>query len=86
MLYREQSEHRQVVEEFLRQFRNLHPQAGIEVMDVDKREGIAAIKLYDITRYPSIIALRNDGSILQAWQGEDNIPRLDDISYYALDV
>lgn len=85
VLYREKSEHRQMIEEFMRQFKNLHPTSKLEVLDIDRRDGMALASLYDVTRYPSILALRDDGTILQMWQGTDDMPRLDDISYYALD-
>lgn len=83
VLYRQKSEHRQRVEDFIRDFKNQHPESKVETMDVDQREGIATASLYDIVRYPSILALRDDGSVMEAWQGMDEMPRLDDISYYA---
>jgi len=85
VLYRERSEHRQTIEEFIRQFKNLHPTSKVEVVDIDHREGMALASLYDVTRNPAILALRDDGTILQTWQGVDDLPRLDDIGYYALD-
>jgi len=85
VLYREKSEHRQTIEEFIRQFKNLHPSSKVETLDVDHRDGMAMASLYDVTRYPSILALRDDGTVLQVWQGDDDLPRIDDISYYALD-
>lgn len=85
VLYRQKSEHRQTIEEFIRQFKSLHPRSKIDSLDVDHREGMAMASLYDVVRYPAIIALRDDGTSLQAWQGIDDMPRLDDVSYYALD-
>jgi hypothetical protein len=83
VLYRQKSDHRQVVEDLLREYRRLHPETKIETLDLDSREGIATASLYDVTAYPSFLALRNDGSLLQLWQGQDEMPRIDDISYYA---
>lgn len=83
VLYRERSEHRQKVEEFIRDFKNQHPGSKVEVMDIDQREGSATASLYDIYRYPSILALRDDGSVIETWQGIDEMPRLDDVGYYA---
>lgn len=85
VLYRERSDHRQVIEDFIREFKSRHPRSRVETYDVDHREGIAMASLYDVTRYPSILALRDDGSVLQTWQGDDDMPRLDDISFYAID-
>jgi len=83
VLYREKSEHRQAIEEFIREYKSLHPGSKLELLDVDRREGMAMASLYDITRYPSFLALRDDGVILQVWQGLDEFPRIDDVSYYA---
>lgn len=85
VLYRQQSEHRQTIEEFIRQFKGLHPNSRLETMDIDRREGMATASLYDVTRYPSILALRDDGTALQIWQGIDDMPRIDDVSYYVVD-
>lgn len=83
VIYRQRSEHRQTVEEFIRQFKAQHPDAKMEILDVDQREGIATASLYDIIRYPAILALRDDGSAVQVWQGTEEMPRLDDVIYYA---
>lgn len=83
ILYRERSEHRQKVQEFVREFSNQHPSSKVEVMDIDQREGSATASIYDIYRYPSILALRDDGSVIQVWQGIDELPRTDDVGYYA---
>lgn len=83
VLYRPRSEHRAGVEEFLRVFKNSFPSSKTEVLDVDQRDGSAIAALYDVMSYPSILVLRDDGSIIHSWEGEDNIPRLDDIASYA---
>ncbi len=85
VLYRERSEYRQAVEDFIREFRAKHPNTRLEILDIDQREGIATASLYDIFRYPSFLALRDDGSVLQVWQGMDEMPRLDDVSYYTVE-
>ena len=82
VLYKEGSEHRRKVEDFIREFRSLYPDTKIEIEDVDRRDGMAMASLYDVMRYPSILALRNDGSVLQVWEG-DELPLLDDVGYYA---
>ncbi len=85
VLYKPRAEYRQAVEDFISQFKEKHPRLRVEVLDVDKREGIAMASIYDIMRYPSILALRDDGTILQTWEGEENLPRLDDVGVYAID-
>ena len=85
VLYKPKSEHRQAIEDFISQFKEKHPRSKVEVLDVDRREGIAMASIYDVMRYPSILALRDDGTVLQTWEGEENLPRLDDVGVYAID-
>ena len=86
VLYRHNSDHRQIVEEFLRELNQQHPESKIETLDVDSREGIAVASLYDITQdIPRIMALNNEGMMLQGWQGIAELPRISDIAYYAVD-
>ena len=84
VLYKEGSEHRRKVEDFIREFRSGHPDAKIETEDVDRREGMAMASLYDVVRYPTVLALRDDGSVLQMWEGEE-LPLMDEVGYYALE-
>ncbi len=85
VLYRPKAEYRQTIEDFISQYKERYPRSRVEILDVDKREGIAMASIYDVMRYPSILALRDDGSVLQTWEGLENMPRLDDVSVYAID-
>ena len=68
MIYREASEARQSVEDFLRDFKW---QTGreIETMTPDDRAGASFCETYDITRYPTLIALGPDGTEAAKWVG-----------------
>ena len=85
VLYKQRSEHRQIVEEFMRQFKSRNPEVKLDSMDIDNREGYATANLYDVLRFPTVLALRNDGTVLQIWEGDDHIPQLDEIGAYVLD-
>jgi len=54
----------------------------MEVLDVDSRDGMATASLYDVMRYPAILTLRDDGSVLKSWEGEQ-LPLMDEVAYYA---
>lgn len=54
----------------------------IEIVDADSRDGIATAMLYDVMKYPAILALRDDGSVLKSWEGE-SLPLMDEVAYYA---
>jgi hypothetical protein len=82
ILYRPDSEHARATESFMHDFQRRNPDISIEVENVDSREGVAMVSLYDIMRYPAILALANDGVLLKLWEGED-IPMMDEVASYA---
>ena len=81
ILYRSDSEESRVVESFIHDFRTRHEEGHLEVLDIDTREGSATATLYDVMRYPSILALRDDGSVLRSWEGVP-LPMMDELAYY----
>ena len=82
ILYRPRSEHARAVESFVHDYQSRHEQGDLEVVDVDSRDGSASAALYGVMQYPAILALREDGSILRAWEGE-NLPLLNEVAYYS---
>lgn len=82
ILYRPDSEHARAVDTFIRDFQVRNSSIKVEIVDVDGREGIALVSLYDIVDYPAIIAMGGDGSVLNMWQGT-NLPLMDDVASYA---
>ncbi|HVS59008.1 MAG TPA: hypothetical protein VHD60_04745 [Candidatus Saccharimonadales bacterium] len=81
VLYRPNSEHGRAVETFIHDFQDRH-QGKLEVLNVDSREGSAMATLYDVVQYPTILALREDGSLLRSWEGNE-LPMMDEVAYYA---
>ncbi len=81
ILYRPKSEHSREVEEYVHDFVRTQPTTRrVESVDVDSREGIALAELYDITQYPAVLAISNDGSLLNSWLGK--FPLMDELAYY----
>jgi hypothetical protein len=81
VLYRRASEHGRMAEEFVHEFRRLHPSVIVEEKDPDTKEGAELAKLYDVTSPPAILALKDDGAVLNTWQGED-LPLMNDVASY----
>lgn len=82
ILYRPKSEHSRQVEEYVRDFVRAQPTTRrVETIDVDTREGTAIAELYDVTQYPTVLALSNDGSLLNSWMGK--FPLMDELAYYS---
>jgi hypothetical protein len=81
IIYRPNSEHGSMVENFARDYQRQH-QGKLELLNVDGQEGGALASLYDLMQYPAIVALREDGSVLNIWQGE-TLPLMDEVAAYA---
>ena len=82
VIYRPNSDHGRITEEFLRDFQRYHPDQTVEALDIDSRDGSATAALYDVVQYPAIMVLQNDGQIIKFWSG-DPFPRMDEVAAYA---
>lgn len=81
VLYRPNSEHSRLTEEFIHEYRTHHEHASVEVLSVDTREGDAVATLYDVMSYPAILILQDNGSVQKFWQGP-SLPRTEDVASY----
>ena len=77
ILYHPQSESARRVEEYVHDFERLHS-TTIELVSLETKEGAELAKLYDIVQYPAVLAMRDDGELLQHWQGEQ-LPLMDEV-------
>ena len=82
VLYRPNSEHGRVVEQFIADYQHSHGTGKMEVLNIDSRDGTATASLYDVMQYPAILALREDGQLLRSWEGE-TLPLMDELAAYA---
>ncbi|HEV2403319.1 MAG TPA: hypothetical protein VGS08_03900 [Candidatus Saccharimonadales bacterium] len=81
ILYRPNSEHATAVEGFAHDFQRLHDIGKkLEILSINTRDGAATANLYDIMSYPAILALADDGSVRNAWQGQ--LPLMDEVVGY----
>lgn len=82
VLYRPNSEHRSLVDEFVRSLAartdGVHT---AEMIDVNTRDGAALASLYDVMRFPAIMVVQNDGRLQQYWEG-DTLPLIDEVIAY----
>jgi hypothetical protein len=82
ILYRPHSDYQGIAEDYARDYHQQHPDKELELVNLDEIDGAEMAKLYDVTRYPAILALREDGSMLKLWQDE-HFPLLSEVDYYA---
>lgn len=82
ILYRPRSEFATEVETFVRDFqRQFEAGQRIEMLSVDTREGAAEASLYDILSFPAILALADDGKVLNIWVGMP-LPLMNEVAGY----
>lgn len=67
----------------MRDFQRLHDYGSnkVELVSVNTRDGAATASLYDILSYPAILALADDGSVLNLWSGP-RLPLMDEVAGY----
>lgn len=82
VLYRPNSDHGRVVDEFSREFQARNPSSQIELMNIDSQEGSNLAGLYDVMDYPAIMVMRTDGSLQHLWQGAE-LPLVEEVAGYA---
>ncbi|HEX5796936.1 MAG TPA: hypothetical protein VFX86_00950 [Candidatus Saccharimonadales bacterium] len=80
ILYRPNSEKARNVEEFAREFARRYMDKKLELVSIDTRDGSATATLYDVMKYPAVLALADDGQVIHEWQ--DSMPLMNEISYY----
>jgi hypothetical protein len=83
IIYRDKSDHARAVLSFVRDIKSRYPDRYIELIDVETRDGMAMANLYDIVRYPAVLVVGMDGSLMQQWQGEP-LPLIDEAISYAV--
>ena len=82
VLYRPNSEHGRIVEEFIHDFQARHQDEHLEALNIDTRDGSATASLYDVVRYPAVLVVQADGYLQKLWQGEQ-LPLMDEVASYA---
>ena len=81
ILYRPNSEHGRLIEDFIREYQQRHQGDHLEVLSLDTREGSATATLYDVVQYPAILILQTDGYVQKIWQG-DSLPLMEEVASY----
>jgi hypothetical protein len=83
VLYRPHSEHRARIEEFINNFNSSKSlSVKMDILNIDTREGVSLASLYDITRYPAVMVVRDDGTMQKLWQGVEEIPLVNEVQGY----
>lgn len=81
VVYKDYSDHGREVREYIEDFER---QTGlkVEVMDPDSGGNEFFLQAYDVVEYPTILAITDEGLLLQQWRGKP-LPLFDEVAYYA---
>ncbi len=79
--YKEQSDHARAVTEFLRDFER-RTGKKVELINPETPSGSGFCETYDIVEYPTVVAVDDNGALLNQWRGLP-LPLIDEVSYYA---
>lgn len=82
IIYHPKEEFAGMAEDYQRDFERSHHGKKIETISLDTVEGSEMAKLYDVVRYPALLALGPDGSLQKLWQDRP-WPLMDEVSAYA---
>lgn len=83
ILYHPNSEHERTVLDYVRDYRMFKGQdKNIELRSLETVEGAKTAKLYDVVRYPAVLALADDGHMLKLWQ-EELMPLMNELDSYS---
>jgi hypothetical protein len=82
ILYHPNQEFAGLAEDFKRDFEARHKDREIELVSLETIEGAEMAKLYDVVRYPAILAVADDGQLQKLWQDRP-LPLIDEVSAYA---
>jgi hypothetical protein len=61
--------------------RLVREQVDAQLLDADSPRGIQLVENYDILGRPAVALIRDDGTPMQIWQGEDGLPAPSDVAY-----
>lgn len=81
IVYKEQSEQARAVETFMHDFTKQTGKA-LETISPDTPEGSQLCETYDLVEYPSVLAMDDNGLVLNVWRGLP-MPMISEVSYYA---
>ena len=84
IIWREESDYARTIIEWLHDCERRVGKAP-ESYDPDEGAGESLCHAYDVVEYPTMLAIDDDGQVLQEWRGVEAMPRIDDVSYYLLE-
>ena len=79
-LYHPKSDHAVRVEDYAKEYKRFHGRR-LELISLEDHKGADLAKMHDITVYPAILAIDNNGQVANIWQG-GLLPLMDELDAY----
>ena len=83
ILYRPGTEQEGMAADYARDYHSRHTDKTLDLLSLDTKEGSDFAQLYDIVRYPAILIIADNGSLVQLWQ-DSPLPLLDEVDAYLI--
>lgn len=80
ILYHPKSDHARAVETYARDYESFQ-HGEIKLISLETKEGADMARLYDIVKYPAVLAVRDGGELLKHWQ-EEQLPLMQEVASY----
>jgi spore cortex formation protein SpoVR/YcgB (stage V sporulation) len=82
ILYHPESDHARAVETYARDYDSSH-HGEIELISLETKQGADMARLYDVVKYPAVLAIRDNGELLKQWQ-EEQLPLMQEVASYQI--
>lgn len=82
-MYRPVSEHGRIMEDYARDFTISNPSKTIDLVSLETKDGADKARAYDITSYPAVIVVNEDGSYQKHWEGSECPPLMQELASYS---
>ena len=80
VLYHPKSDHGGLVEDYARDYHRFRGH-DLELVSLETRDGAGMASRYDVTRYPAVLAIDQNGTLHKLWQ-EEHLPLMNDLDLY----
>lgn len=80
MVWKDNTDYAREVMDWMQEFEH-ETGLAVESLDPETTEGEIFVRARDMLEYPAIVAVNDDGMVLQEWKGTP-LPQFDEVLYY----
>ena len=83
-VWKDNTDYAREVTDWMEEFRK-ETGRDVESLDPESIQGEIFVRARDILQFPAVVALSDDGAVLNEWKGTP-MPQFDDVLYYVKEV